>query len=75
MLDDLRDQTALVSVSAWRHEPGWGQPPSWEQEAGEHRAVLTAAEQGDAERAATLLRHHITSFVARNFPSPQERQN
>ena len=23
MLDDLRDQTALVSVAAWRHEPDW----------------------------------------------------
>jgi DNA-binding GntR family transcriptional regulator len=50
MLDDLRDQTALVSVAA------------------EHQAVLTAAHDGDAERAALLLRDHITSFVARNFP-------
>ncbi|HEV2537252.1 MAG TPA: GntR family transcriptional regulator, partial [Streptosporangiaceae bacterium] len=66
MLDDLRDQTALVSVAAWRHEPGWLQAPSWEQEAAEHRSVLIAAEDGDAERAASLLRHHITSFVARN---------
>src|ERR1700751_353784 len=62
LLDDLRDQTALVSVSAWRHEPGWGQAPSWEREAAEHRAVLMAAEEDDAERAAILLRHHITSF-------------
>ena len=69
LLDDLRDLTALVSVSAWRHEPGWGQAPSWEREAAEHRAVLMAAEQDDAERAASLLRHHITSFVARNFPN------
>ena len=69
LLDDLRDLTALVSVSAWRHEPGWGQAPSWEREAAEHRAVLMAAEEDDAERAASLLRHHITSFVARNFPN------
>ena len=77
MLDDLRDQTALVSAAAWRHEPGWprhGTTPSWEHEAAEHRAVLRAAENGDAERAAGLLRHHITSFVARNIPEPQEPQ-
>ena len=75
MLDDLRDQTALVSVSAWRHDPDWLQTPSWEHEAAEHRAVLQAAEDGDAERAAALLSGHITSFVARNFPEPQENQN
>ena len=77
MLDDLRDQTALVSVSAWRHEPDWlleGTTPSWEHEAAEHRTVLRAAEDGDAEHAAALLRGHITSFVARNFGKPQENQ-
>ena len=68
MLDDLRDQTALVSVAAWRHEPAGRRTPGWEREAAEHRAVLMAAEEGDAERAASLLRRHITSFVARNFP-------
>jgi DNA-binding GntR family transcriptional regulator len=68
MLDDLRDQTALVSVAAWHREPGWLPTPSWEHEAAEHQAVLTAAHDGDAERAALLLRDHITSFVARNFP-------
>ncbi len=75
MLDDLRDQTALVSVAAWRHEPDWlleGTTPSWEHEAAEHRTVLRAAEDGDAEHAAALLRGHITSFVARNFGKPQE---
>ena len=75
MLDDLRDQTALVSAAAWRHEPDWLQTPSWEHEAAEHRAVLQAAEAGDAERATSLLRGHITSFVARNFPEPQENQS
>jgi DNA-binding GntR family transcriptional regulator len=77
MLDDLRDQTALVSVAAWRHEPDWlldGTTPSWEHEAAEHRTVLRAAEDGDAEGAAALLRGHITSFVARNFGKPQENQ-
>jgi len=75
MLDDLRDQTALVSVAAWHREPGWLPTPSWEHEAAEHRSVLGAAGKGDAERAASLLRHHITSFVARNFPAPQESPN
>jgi DNA-binding GntR family transcriptional regulator len=77
MLDDLRDQTALVSVAAWRHEPDWlldGTTPSWEHEAAEHRTVLRAAEDGEEERAAALLRGHITSFVARNFGKPQENQ-
>ena len=74
MLDDLRDQTALVSAAAWRQEPDWLSTPSWEHEAAEHRAVLRAAEDGDAGRAAALLRGHITSFVARNFPEPQELQ-
>jgi DNA-binding GntR family transcriptional regulator len=68
MLDDLRDQTALVSVAAWRHDPDWLQTPSWEHEAAEHRIVLQTAVDGDAARAAALLSGHITSFVARNFP-------
>ena len=74
MLDDLRDQTALVSATAWRHEPDHGQAPSWEHDAAEHRSMLRAAEDGDAERAAVLLREHITSFAARNFVKPQENQ-
>jgi DNA-binding GntR family transcriptional regulator len=75
MLDDLRDQTALVSVAAWRHDPATSTPksppstPSWEREAAEHRGVLAAAEVGDPERAARLLHEHITSFVQRNFPA------
>jgi DNA-binding GntR family transcriptional regulator len=78
MLDDLRDQTALVSVAAWRHEPDWlvaGTTPSWEHEAAEHRTVLAAAEDGDAQRAAALLRGHIASFVARNFPEPAQENH
>jgi DNA-binding GntR family transcriptional regulator len=73
-LDDLRDQTALVSAAAWRQEPDWIEVPSWEHEAAEHRAVLLAAEDGDAERAADLLRGHITSFVERNFPAGPDPQ-
>lgn len=74
MLDDLRDQTAMVSAAAWRRGPGQSQSqtqsqtPTREREAAEHRAVLQAAEDGDAQRAAGLLRAHITSFVRRNFP-------
>jgi DNA-binding GntR family transcriptional regulator len=67
VLDDLRDQTALVSAAAWRHDPA-----SWEREAREHMAVLDAAEAGDARLAAGLLRAHIESFVRRNFPDSTE---
>src|SRR5580700_5118557 len=73
MLDDLRDQTALVSVAAWRHEPDWPPlVPSWEHEAAEHRSILNAARDGDCDRAAYLLTAHITSFVQRNFPAASE---
>lgn len=61
VLDDLRDQTALISAAAWQQEPSWG------QEAGEHRAILAAAAAGDATRASTLLAAHIGSFTARHF--------
>jgi DNA-binding GntR family transcriptional regulator len=61
ILDDLRDQTALVSVVAWNVRP------TWRQEAAEHRAILTAAETGDADGAAELVTAHIRSFVARAF--------
>jgi len=72
MLDDLRDQTALVSAAAWRDDLAAGPSgyiPSWEHEAAEHRSVLNAAQDGDAERAASLLHAHIASFVHRNFPA------
>jgi len=72
MLDDLRDQTALVSAAAWRQDLAAGLNgyiPSWEHEAAEHRSVLNAARDGDAHRAAQLLAAHISSFVQRNFPA------
>jgi DNA-binding GntR family transcriptional regulator len=76
MLDDLRDQTALISAAAWRHEPEIPTfppfTPSWEHEAAEHRGVLAAAEDGDPQRAAGLLHAHIASFVQRNFPATPE---
>ena len=60
-LDDLRDQTALVSAAAWQQES------SWPQEAREHRAILRAAAAGDAEQAARLLGVHISTFAARHL--------
>jgi DNA-binding GntR family transcriptional regulator len=63
-LDDLRDQTALVSVLSWE------QGASWEQEAAEHRAILAAARSGAAEEAAALLHAHIAGFAGRHFPGP-----
>ena len=67
MLADLRDQTALVSATSWRQNPRRESEANWEREAAEHRAVLEAAEAGDAAKAASLLRTHITSFTQRNF--------
>ncbi|MCZ4125361.1 GntR family transcriptional regulator [Streptomyces sp. H39-S7] len=61
-LDELRDQTALVSSAAWAVRP------SWEMEAREHRAILRAAQDGKPDLVGTLLREHIGAFVARNFP-------
>ncbi|WP_234320054.1 GntR family transcriptional regulator [Streptomyces sp. SBT349] len=63
MLDDLRDQAALVSSVAWQARP------TWEREAAEHRAILARAEEGDADAAAGLLREHIEGFVRRAFPT------
>ena len=62
-LDDLRDQTALVSVLSWE------QGASWQQEAAEHQAILAAARGGAATEAAALLRAHIAGFAGRHFPS------
>jgi DNA-binding GntR family transcriptional regulator len=68
ILDDLRDQTALVSAAAWRRGD------DWRTEAAEHRAVLQAATSavasGSADlasAAADLLRSHIRNFMNWNF--------
>jgi len=63
-LDDLRDQTALVSVMSWE------QGASWQQEAAEHRAILAAARSGAADEAAALPHAHIAGFAGRHFPEP-----
>jgi DNA-binding GntR family transcriptional regulator len=65
-LDELRDQTALASSVAWSSRPA-----SWQQEAREHRGILAAAEAGDAELVRSLMRGHIGSFMARNFPESE----
>lgn len=62
MLDEVRDQAALVSAVAWAADP------SWELEATEHREILRLAQEGDAEGAAGALHTHIASFVQRAFP-------
>jgi DNA-binding GntR family transcriptional regulator len=62
MLDQVRDQAALVSAVAWAADP------SWEREAEEHRAILRLALEGDADGAARALHAHIASFVRRAFP-------
>ncbi|MEW2080412.1 GntR family transcriptional regulator [Streptomyces sp. NPDC005283] len=66
MLDEVRDQAALVSTVAWAAEP------SWEREALEHREILRLALAGDAEGAARALREHIAGFVQRAFPEGAE---
>ncbi|WP_019060578.1 GntR family transcriptional regulator [Streptomyces prunicolor] len=65
MLDEVRDQAALVSAVAWAASP------SWEREAGEHREILRLALDGDADGAATALHTHIASFVQRAFPGTE----
>ena len=62
MLDDVRDQAALVSAVAW------ATLPSWEREAAEHREILRLALDGDADGAGRALHEHIASFVRRAFP-------
>ncbi|POX37004.1 GntR family transcriptional regulator [Streptomyces sp. Ru73] len=62
MLDEVRDQAALVSTVAW------AAVPSWEREAAEHEEILRLATAGDAEGAARAVHAHIASFVERAFP-------
>ncbi|WP_037578304.1 GntR family transcriptional regulator [Phaeacidiphilus oryzae] len=57
MLDDLRDQAALVSLAARETHPGW------DRDAAEHREILDAARAGAADRAGELLRRHIAAFA------------
>ncbi|KQX50715.1 MULTISPECIES: GntR family transcriptional regulator [unclassified Streptomyces] len=62
MLDEVRDQAALVSTVAW------AAVPSWEREAAEHEEILRLALAGDADGAGRAVHDHIASFVERAFP-------
>jgi len=62
MLDEVRDQAALVSAIAWAADP------SWDREAAEHREILRLAVAGDADGAARALHGHVASFVTRAYP-------
>ncbi|WP_052863403.1 GntR family transcriptional regulator [Streptomyces niger] len=66
MLDEVRDQAALVSTVAW------AAVPSWEREAAEHEEILRLATAGDADGAARAVHTHIASFVERAFPATDE---
>ena len=68
-LDELRDQTSLVSVQSWARRA------SWEREAREHAAILDCAAAGDAHAAATLLREHIEGFVARQIRQEEHTES
>ncbi|MFJ9816480.1 GntR family transcriptional regulator [Streptomyces sp. NPDC101151] len=68
MLDEVRDQAALVSAVAWAADP------SWEREATEHREILRLALDGDADGAASALHSHIASFVRAAFPEPHPEE-
>jgi DNA-binding GntR family transcriptional regulator len=59
ILDDVSDQTALITIAGWEIEP------TWLAEMTEHREILLAAEQGDADHAAELMRAHIMTFADR----------
>lgn len=59
ILDELRDQTALITLAGWEVER------TWKAELGEHRAVLAAVEAGDPDAAAELMRRHIQTFADR----------
>ncbi|WP_236241194.1 GntR family transcriptional regulator [Streptomyces sp. CC228A] len=62
MLDEVRDQAALVSTVAWSAQP------SWRREADEHREILRLAREGDADAAVRALHDHIAGFVRQAFP-------
>ncbi|MFB7391220.1 GntR family transcriptional regulator [Streptomyces sp. NPDC056191] len=66
MLDEVRDQAALVSTVAW------AAVPSWEREAAEHEQILRLAAAGDVDGVGRAVHDHIASFVERAFPRHAE---
>jgi DNA-binding GntR family transcriptional regulator len=59
VLANLQDKVRLSSMLGWRAAATMG------TEHGQHSSVLNAAELGDAELAARLMREHIHSFRMR----------
>lgn len=66
LLNDMRDQLQFAAVSGWR-----GTTASWEYERSEHLAILDAAAQGDADRAAELCRTHIERAMTKILSGPR----
>lgn len=58
VLAELQDQTALVATQGWRRME------TWQEEAGEHRAILIAVESGDDSTAASNMLQHIERALA-----------
>ncbi|MFF0447755.1 GntR family transcriptional regulator [Streptomyces sp. NPDC004609] len=63
MLDDVRDQAALVAAVTG------STGASREREAAEHREILRLARSGDGQAAADALHGHIAGVVHRAFPA------
>lgn len=59
-LDGLQDLTALATVGVL-----WEAWPTWRAERDEHREILRASLDCDAERAEMLMRAHIERSIAR----------
>lgn len=56
-LDQLQDLTALSATVGWRRKQ------TSPVEAAEHERILAACEEGDAVRAETLAREHVTAAM------------
>ena len=63
-LDSLQDLTALAVVDVL-----WEYWPRWEAEGLEHEAIYEAARGGEPERAAELMKRHITASIDRAIES------
>ncbi len=68
MLDEVRDQAALVSAVAWAADP------SWAAEAAEHREILRLARLGDADGAASVCTTTSRRSSIGRSPVPGKRR-
>lgn len=66
-LDSLQDLTALAVTGVL-----WGRWPRSDEEALQHEAIYEAAQSGDAEAAAELMREHIYASIDRLTRSEKE---